>query len=113
MESDDIILDCGVRSIIRYKKIIDESATVLWNGPIGMAEWQPIWSKGTFAIANYIAEKTQSGDIESIVGGGDVVAALEATNTKDKMTYVSTGGGAFLEFIQGLDLPGISALASA
>jgi phosphoglycerate kinase len=106
----DIILDEGELSVSEFCDILKDAKTVVWNGPLGMAEWQPTWSKGTFEIANYIAEKTERGEIESIVGGGDVVAALEANNTKDKMTYVSTGGGAFLEFIQGLELPGIKAL---
>ena len=103
---DDMILDEGDESIAEFKKSIDGAKTIVWNGPVGMAEWQPTWSKGTFELANYIANK----DVVSIVGGGDIVAALEATNTKDKMTYVSTGGGAFLEFIEGLELPGIKVL---
>ncbi len=112
IEQDDIILDAGVRSIIRYKKIIDECKTVIWNGTIGMAEWQPTWSMGTFSLAHYIAARTEGGEIESIIGGGDTVAALEATGTKNSMTYVSTGGGAFLEYIEGRTLPGIKALTS-
>jgi phosphoglycerate kinase len=75
-----------------------------------MAEWQPTWSVGTFALANFIADRTTRGEIESIIGGGDTVAALETTGLKNSMTYVSTGGGAFLEYIEGLPLPGIIAL---
>ena len=107
---NDVILDEGPESVAAYERAIDGAKTVVWNGTIGMAEWQPIWSKGTFAIARYIADKTMAGELESIIGGGDTVAALEAIGVKDKMTYVSTGGGAFLEFIEGLPLPGIKAL---
>ena len=75
-----------------------------------MAEWQPTWSYGSFAIAKTLAEQTRAGNLESIVGGGDTVAALEACGVKDDITYVSTGGGAFLEFIEGCILPGIAIL---
>ena len=75
-----------------------------------MAEWAPTWSYGSFAIANAIAEQTRDGKITSIIGGGDTVAALEACGVKDDITYVSTGGGAFLEFIEGRTLPGIAIL---
>ena len=76
-----------------------------------MAEWQPTWSYGSFAIARTIAEQTRAGKLTSIVGGGDTVAALQACGVKDDITYVSTGGGAFLEFIEGRTLPGIEILS--
>ncbi|MDR2268792.1 MAG: phosphoglycerate kinase [Rickettsiales bacterium] len=107
---DDIIMDEGPESIAIFKRAIDGAKTIVWNGTVGMAEWQPTWSAGTFALANFIANKTQSGELESVIGGGDTAAALEALGIKDKMSYVSTGGGAFLEFIEGLSLPGIKAL---
>lgn len=110
IEFDDIILDEGPISIKKFQDAIDSVETVVWNGPVGVAEWQPVWSNGTFELAKHIAERTRSGKLKSIIGGGDVVAALEATGTKDAMTYVSTGGGAFLEFIEGQELPGIKAL---
>ena len=75
-----------------------------------MAEWQPTWSVGTFALARAIAEQTRAGKLTSVIGGGDTVAALDACGVKDDMTYVSTGGGAFLEFIEGRTLPGIAIL---
>ncbi len=106
----DIIMDEGPKSIEQIRDALEKSKTVLWNGPVGMAEWQPVWSVGTFDIARDIAKLTRGGGLKSIVGGGDVVAALEATGTKDDMTYVSTGGGAFLEFIEGKTLPGIKVL---
>lgn len=107
---DDIILDAGALTTARDIDIIKSAATVLWNGTVGMAEWTPTWSEGSFAIARAIAEQTRSGKLESIVGGGDTVACLEACGVKDDISYVSTGGGAFLEFIEGRELPGIAVL---
>ncbi|MDR2412776.1 MAG: phosphoglycerate kinase [Rickettsiales bacterium] len=109
----EVVMDEGPASIAEYQRAIDQAETIVWNGPVGMAEWAPTWSVGTFKLARYIADRTQAGELESIVGGGDVVAALEATGTKDEMTYVSTGGGAFLEFIEGRELPGIKVLTDA
>jgi len=107
---NDIVMDEGPASVTEYERVIAGAKTVIWNGTVGMAEWPPVWSRGTFALVNYIAARTREGKLESIFGGGDAVAALEATGTKDDMTYVSTGGGAFLEFIEGRELPGIKAL---
>ena len=107
---DDVILDAGPLTTERNIKAIESAATVIWNGTVGMAEWQPTWSYGSFGIANAMANATRAGKIESIVGGGDTVAALEACGVKDAITYVSTGGGAFLEFIEGRILPGIAIL---
>ena len=108
----DIIIDAGIATTERDVAAIKSAATVIWNGTVGMAEWQPTWSYGSFAIANAIAEQTRAGKLESIVGGGDTVAALTACGVKDDITYVSTGGGAFLEFIEGRTLPGIAILES-
>lgn len=110
IEDDDIIIDAGVATTERDTAAIRDAATVIWNGTVGMAEWQPTWSYGSFAIAETIAEQTRAGKLESIVGGGDTVAALTACGVKDDITYVSTGGGAFLEFIEGRTLPGIAIL---
>lgn len=107
---DDVIIDAGVATTERDVSEIRNAATVIWNGTVGMAEWQPTWSYGSFAIARAIAEQTRAGKLVSVVGGGDTVAALQACGVKDDITYVSTGGGAFLEFIEGLDLPGIAVL---
>ena len=107
---DDVIIDAGVATTERDVSEIRDAATVIWNGTVGMAEWQPTWSYGSFAIARAIAEQTRAGKLVSVVGGGDTVAALQACGVKDDITYVSTGGGAFLEFIEGLDLPGIAVL---
>lgn len=106
----DVILDEGAQTIASAISVIEKSETVIWNGSVGMAEWQPTWSVGTFALARAIAEQTRNGKITSVIGGGDTVAALTACGVKDDMTYVSTGGGAFLEFIEGRTLPGIAIL---
>lgn len=110
IEDDDIIIDAGIATTERDVNEIRKAATVIWNGTVGMAEWAPRWSYGSFAIANAIAEQTRAGKLESIVGGGDTVAALTACGIKDDVTYVSTGGGAFLEFVEGRTLPGIAIL---
>lgn len=107
---DDVIMDAGIRTTERNIRAIKEVKTVIWNGTVGMAEWFPIWSYGSFSIARALALETVKGNVDSIIGGGDTVAALEETGTKDDITYVSTGGGAFLEFIEGQDLPGIKVL---
>ena len=111
IKSDDVILDAGALTTARDVDVIRAAATVIWNGTVGMAEWMPNWSVGSFAIARAMAEQTRAGKLKSIVGGGDTVAALEACGVKDDISYVSTGGGAFLEYIEGRELPGIVALA--
>ena len=110
IEDDDVIIDAGLKTTERDVAEIRKAKTVIWNGTVGMAEWQPTWSYGSFAIANAIAEQTRAGKLESIIGGGDTVAALQACGVKNDITYVSTGGGAFLEFIEGRILPGIAIL---
>ncbi len=110
IEEDDVIIDAGLKTTERDVVEIRRAKTVIWNGTVGMAEWQPTWSYGSFAIANAIAQQTREGKLESIIGGGDTVAALEACGVKDDITYVSTGGGAFLEFIEGRTLPGVAIL---
>ena len=110
IEDDDVIIDAGEMTTQRDVAEIRKAKTVIWNGTVGMAEWMPTWSYGSFALANAIAEQTRNGKLVSVVGGGDTVAALEACGVKDDITYVSTGGGAFLEFIEGRILPGIAIL---
>lgn len=110
IEDDDIIIDAGIQTTERDVAAIRNAKTVIWNGTVGMAEWAPTWSYGSFALANAIAEQTRAGKLTSIVGGGDTVAALSACGVKGDITYVSTGGGAFLEFIEGRTLPGIAIL---
>ncbi|MDR2685330.1 MAG: phosphoglycerate kinase [Rickettsiales bacterium] len=109
IEDDDIILDAGPESITRYLNEIDQSGTILWNGPVGMFEW-PNFSRGSVAIARHLAKRTIDGKIISVAGGGDTVAVLTIAGVLDKLSYVSTAGGAFMEFIEGKILPGVAAL---
>ncbi len=101
-------LDAGPRTLELFGKVILESKTILWNGPVGVFEMEA-FSKGTIAIGNYIDQATQEGAF-SLVGGGDSVAAVKQFGFEDKVSYVSTGGGAMLESLEGKSLPGIAAI---
>jgi phosphoglycerate kinase len=101
-------LDAGPKSLENFKKVILDSKTILWNGPLGVFEMET-FSKGTIALGDFIAESTQNGAF-SLVGGGDSVAAVKQFGLEDKMSYVSTGGGAMLEMLEGKVLPGIAAI---
>lgn len=101
-------LDIGNKTIKKFSEVIEGSRTILWNGPMGVFE-MPKFQKGTFEIAKAIARATEKGAF-SLVGGGDSVAALNQFNMTDKVSYVSTGGGALLEYIEGQVLPGIKAI---
>ena len=83
----------------------------MWNGPVGAFETPP-FDRGTIAIARKVAELTRAGKLMSVAGGGDTVAALAAAGVTDDLTYVSTAGGAFLEWLEGRELPGVAALAA-
>ena len=107
IESDDMILDVGSKTLAEIKKIIDNSSTILWNGPLGYFENQN-FSHGSSEIAKYIAGKGEK--IFSVVGGGDTVAVVNSLNITSKFNFVSTAGGAFLEYLEGKELPGIKAL---
>jgi phosphoglycerate kinase len=99
VESDDIIVDIGNNSIKNLEKILEECKNVLWNGPAGIFEVKP-FGDGTLKIANVIADLTCNNKINSIVGGGDTIAAIHDKNLLSKFTHVSTAGGAFLEYIE-------------
>ncbi|MEO0045306.1 MAG: Phosphoglycerate kinase [Bacteroidota bacterium] len=101
-------LDAGPKSLENFRKVIMESKTILWNGPLGVFEMET-FAKGTISLGNYIAESTANGAF-SLVGGGDSVAAVKQFGLEDKMSYVSTGGGAMLEMLEGKVLPGIAAI---
>ena len=101
-------MDAGEASLKKWKDIILGSKTILWNGPVGVFE-MPTFAKGTLKIAEYLAEATANGAY-TLVGGGDSVAAVTQMGYADKVSYVSTGGGAMLEAIEGKDLPGIAAI---
>ena len=101
-------LDIGPNSIEDFKKVILSSKTVLWNGPMGVFEWEP-FSYGTRNIALAVAEATSMGSY-SLIGGGDSASAIAQFELVNKVSYVSTGGGALLELFEGKELPGIKAL---
>ena len=101
-------LDAGPKSLENFKKVIMESKTILWNGPLGVFE-MPNFANGTIELGNFIAEATANGAF-SLVGGGDSVAAVKQFGLEEKVSYVSTGGGAMLEMLEGKVLPGIAAI---
>ena len=109
IDDDEMILDIGPKTISSIKKIINDSNTVLWNGPAGYFE-NSNFQNGTKQILEIISQKTKNDKIFSVAGGGETVAAINKFNKFDSFTFVSTAGGAFLEFLEGKKLPGISAI---
>ena len=109
ISSDEMILDIGPKTINFINKIIDESNTILWNGPAGYFE-NPSFANGSIKIAKKIIENNKSNKIYSVAGGGDTVSLLNSLNSIDDFDFVSTAGGAFLEYLEGKELPGIKAL---
>ncbi|HHB51925.1 MAG TPA: phosphoglycerate kinase, partial [Saprospiraceae bacterium] len=101
-------LDIGPKAVDSFKKVVLSSKTILWNGPMGVFE-MPTFAEGTKAIAQAVAQATQKGAF-SLIGGGDSVAAINQLELADQVSYVSTGGGAMLKFLEGHDLPGIAAI---
>ena len=101
-------LDAGPKSLENFKAVILASKTILWNGPLGVFE-MPTFANGTISLGNFIAESTANGAF-SLVGGGDSVAAVKQFGLESKMSYVSTGGGAMLEMLEGRILPGVAAI---
>ncbi len=109
VKKDDFILDIGPKTINKIKNIIEKSETVLWNGPAGYFE-NPNFALGSYEIAKKIVEKNRNNLIYSIAGGGDTIAVLNQINVINNFNFVSTAGGAFLEYLEGKELPGIKAL---
>jgi len=105
---DWMALDCGPESLKQFGDVVKQAKTILWNGPLGVFEMET-FAKGTIGLGNYIAQSTADGAY-SLVGGGDSVAAVKQFGLEDQMSYVSTGGGAMLESLEGKQLPGIAAL---
>ena len=105
-----MMLDIGPDSVKRISAALDASKTLVWNGPVGAFETKP-FDRATVALAKKIAELTESKKLLSVAGGGDTVAALAVAGVEDRLTYVSTAGGAFLEWLEGKELPGVAALA--
>ena len=109
ISSEEMILDIGPKTIGVIKNIIDESNTILWNGPAGYFE-NPSFANGSIEIANKIVENSRDNKIYSVAGGGDTVSLLNSLDSINNFNFVSTAGGAFLEYLEGKELPGIKAL---
>ena len=109
ISKDDMILDIGPKTISMINNIIDKSNTILWNGPAGYFE-NPSFANGSIEIAKKIIENNKSNKIYSVAGGGDTVSLLNSLNAVNDFNFVSTAGGAFLEYLEGKELPGIKAL---
>jgi len=110
--SDAMILDIGSKTVARIGMALDEARSLVWNGPLGAFETPP-FDRGTVAVAKKAADLTRAGKLLSVAGGGDTVAALAAAGVGDELSYVSTAGGAFLEWLEGRELPGVAALMAA
>ncbi|MBX9709608.1 MAG: phosphoglycerate kinase [Xanthobacteraceae bacterium] len=106
---DGMILDIGPKSVDRVRAAMDDAATLVWNGPLGAFEIKP-FDRGTVQAARHAAGRTRDGKLISVAGGGDTVAALNHAGVADDFTYVSTAGGAFLEWMEGKPLPGVEVL---
>ncbi|TVR22256.1 MAG: phosphoglycerate kinase [Anaerolineaceae bacterium] len=102
------IYDIGVETLAEFGRVLDSARTVVWNGPMGVFEMSN-FAKGTFAVAQMLADATEKGAV-TIIGGGDSAAAIEESGLSDKITHISTGGGASLEMLEGKELPGLVAL---
>ena len=109
VQDNEIILDIGINTIKNIKEKIDQSNTVLWNGPAGYFE-NINFLKGTLSIAENISKNTIEKSLISVLGGGDTLAAIKKSKSKLSFSHLSTAGGAFLEYLEGKDLPGISVL---
>ena len=109
IEDNEIILDVGINTLKNIKKIIDQSHTILWNGPAGYFE-NKNFLNGTMSIAKIISENTYKKTLISVIGGGDTLAAINKSGNKLYFSHLSTAGGAFLEYLEGKDLPGLSVL---
>ena len=109
IDEDDLILDIGPKTINTIKKVIENSQTILWNGPAGYFE-NPNFANGSYEIAKAIIKKNKNKSIYSVVGGGDTIALINKIKAIEDFNFVSTAGGAFLEYLEGKELPGIKAL---
>ncbi len=109
--ADEMVLDVGDKSIAEFRNRLNTTRTVVWNGPLGAFETRP-FDRGTVSAAQMVASLTRSGQLLSVAGGGDMVAALAHAGVEQDFTYVSTAGGAFLEWLEGKTLPGVEALST-
>jgi phosphoglycerate kinase len=109
LEADQMVLDAGPASIAAITAAFDGLQTLIWNGPLGAFEIAP-FDEATFVTTRHAAALTRAGGLITVAGGGDTVAALHAADAADDFTYISTAGGAFLEWMEGKPLPGVIAL---
>ena len=109
--ADAMVLDVGPKSVDAVKAWIERAATLVWNGPLGAFEIEP-FDAATVAAAKYAAERTKAGKLTSVAGGGDTVSALNHAGVAEEFSYVSTAGGAFLEWMEGKELPGVAVLSA-
>ena len=109
MVDGEMMLDVGPASIAKAIEVVNSAKTILWNGPMGAFEIAP-FDTATVAVAKAVAARTKSGDVVSVAGGGDTVAALNVAGVSDEFSYLSLAGGAFLEWLEGKTLPGVAAL---
>jgi phosphoglycerate kinase len=108
--ADQMILDVGPKTVADLKQRLADCHTLVWNGPLGAFETPP-FDAGTIGLARAVADLTKSGKLLSVAGGGDTVAALAQAGVADRLSYVSSAGGAFLEWLEGKTLPGVAALS--
>ncbi|HAU29408.1 MAG TPA: phosphoglycerate kinase [Rhodospirillaceae bacterium] len=108
---NQMMLDIGPESIVEFNSVISECKTCVWNGPLGAFETKP-FDAGTLAVARHAADRVAVGALLAVAGGGDTVSALAKAGVEDNMSYVSAAGGAFLEWLEGKELPGVKALAT-
>jgi phosphoglycerate kinase len=109
VDEDERILDAGPETVERLKRAMDNSETLIWNGPLGVFEMPP-FDAATVAAARHAADLCRAGKLVAVAGGGDTVSALNHAGVADAFTFVSTAGGAFLEWMEGKTLPGVAAL---
>jgi 3-phosphoglycerate kinase len=109
---DGLILDAGPKAVARFQDVLGQCKTILWNGPLGAFELRP-FDQATNMLAHTAAQLTGLGRVTTVAGGGDTVAALNTAGVAEEFTYVSSAGGAFLEWLEGKTLPGIAALQQA
>ncbi|HBJ93742.1 MAG TPA: phosphoglycerate kinase, partial [Hyphomonadaceae bacterium] len=109
VEADEMILDAGPATVTRIETVMDAAKTLIWNGPLGAFEIEP-FDAATVAAAQAAADRCEKGSLIAVAGGGDTVAALNHAKAADRFTFISTAGGAFLEWMEGKALPGVEAL---
>ena len=109
IREDEMILDAGFETLVNWYEVISKCKTIIWNGPVGAFEFEP-FNNSSVALCRAVAKLTSEGKLYSVAGGGDTISLLSSAGVRDAFSYVSTAGGAFLEWLEGKNLPGIAAL---